>query len=540
MISVFTLDNWDAGSSPSTLALSMEPSTSHARREKFEAPTQLCRWSIHVQDIDYEPILEPEPEIEEQSEVDLQNPSSWAQWPQSASSFPKSMHESITQGSFTSLEPGGLPVAAGLITQSLDKDPNSLVVDALRFAIMAGNLELIGQLSPNRLAELADTYPLHLAAAFIDGGNSCCGVFQLFRGHLSMRMHKHVIDNLGHTVLDALMISILRSHTSVPPRDVSTSFRDTKRYPGEEKDICGRWDADSPAVRNLFRSGYSSIPTAWKHPFCHTSLQAVYHSILWVWDGTELRQPSGLFLQHCGNCGLELRLPALHSLVIVAFYLAESGRPGETMFGALTLLVGLIQMGADTSATADVSIEDILGEAEPNRCYHDRIDARSLMEKVPPAIISCWTKDCQIGWRCFLQTLRFAQNNQLESECGSDSDNESHDETCDFHEHLGAHCVSPKLGLLWACIQAELLTYRRIKDGDAWISDNFSMSALLHWLDGESAEFNTPLMEDKMMKEHNRCGWFDSDYPCCVAEEVCKEHFMNMDDFQRTSFIPQD
>lgn len=58
---------------------------------------------------------------------------------------------------------------------------------------------------------------------------------------------------MGHTVLDALMISILRSNTNVVPDHASSNFNPPNRFPGEEEVICGRWDAISPFVRALSR-----------------------------------------------------------------------------------------------------------------------------------------------------------------------------------------------------------------------------------------------------------------------------------------------
>ena len=66
----------------------------------------------------------------------------------------------------------------------------------------------------------------------------------------------------------------------------------------------------------------------------------------------------------------------------------------------------------------------------------------------------------------------------------------------------------------------------------------FSMDALQTWLEGGSSEFLTPLVESGMMEKHSPCGWFyGHDFICPVAEEVCKEHFMNMDAYDRATFL---
>jgi len=104
-----------------------------------------------------------------------------------------------------------------------------------------------------------------------------------------------------------------------------------------------------------------------------------------------------LFVRRCGNCGLELKLGPLHTLVVVAFHLAHRGMPGETLFGALAILVCLLSLGADPSLRTMISVENILGHAEPGRCCHKLIDASDLMEAVPHDFVAQWTTDCRTG-----------------------------------------------------------------------------------------------------------------------------------------------
>jgi len=87
------------------------------------------------------------------------------------------------------------------------------------------------------------------------------------------------VNPLGHTVLDTLMMGILKSHTSCSPFIVDDRLAKDKRFVGEDLDVCGRWDADSPCIRKLLSEGHLAIPPDWKHMFCHTSAQALCHSI---------------------------------------------------------------------------------------------------------------------------------------------------------------------------------------------------------------------------------------------------------------------
>ena len=63
-----------------------------------------------------------------------------------------------------------------------------------------------------------------------------------------------------HTVLDSLMITILKSHTSVTPGVVDDALRSEKRFIPEDIGICGRWDADSNCIRAHLAEGESTIP----------------------------------------------------------------------------------------------------------------------------------------------------------------------------------------------------------------------------------------------------------------------------------------
>jgi len=237
------------------------------------------------------------------------------------------------------------------------------------------------------------------------------------------------------------------------------------------------------------------------------------------------------------------------------------------MFGALAVLVCLVKLGADVSLKVTMSVEDILGTTEPGRCYHDDMTARDLMEAVPQAITEHWSSDCQTGWSCILHVLGLAKldtdqmrADELERDTGDTEDDDSEGDdsesddsniSCELEGILGymdAHndwlllpCGKPKLGTLWAAIQVELLTYRRVEDGGPWMSDYFLMDALKTWLEGKSEEFCTPLVKRGMMKNHTCCGWFHGapDFVCPVAEEVCSEYFMNMDIYNRTSYLGQ-
>src|SRR6202041_2290288 len=124
-------------------------------------------------------------------------------------------------------------------------------------------------------------YPFHLAASYLDGAGTCCGVFEeLMRFGVTGRiLQKTYESRLGHTVLDNFMITILKSHTYITPGHVEDSWKNEKNFVGVGIDICGRWDSDSTCFRRRLEQGKPTIPKSWKHKFCHTSIQTICHCI---------------------------------------------------------------------------------------------------------------------------------------------------------------------------------------------------------------------------------------------------------------------
>ncbi|KAM7198178.1 hypothetical protein V8F33_005236 [Rhypophila sp. PSN 637] len=556
------------------------------------APTQLCRWSIHISHAQASKRSGTSVESSSLSgqgdQFNIRDPGSWRKWPSEPASkegdaFATSLAQTVTEQEFSRTQGHELPLSTHLITQSVLQDAETTVADACKTSIMAGNSKLVyslcrraaqgsGHHNRDPWKKIYGIFPFHLAATYLDGGHTCCTVLSNLLGSLGCdTLFYHNIDDMGHTVFDTLLINILRSHTKVSPELVSRSFKPPDRFPGEEKDLCGRWDADTPAVRHLLERGHARIPASWKHAFCHTTAQAICHSAITIFGSPvppEINHDSGLFIRRCTECGLEFRLGPLHSIVVVAFYLASRGMPGETLFGALSVLVCLLSLGVNPTLTKEVSVAQLLNTAmQPGACYHKPMDALDLMQAVPEANVAVWTSECQTGWRCMMEIMKLAKTKGADStemliyppedrigqDGGSDSD---HDEldcgssrltqegTKSQYSLVKLQSSSPKLGIIWAAIQTELLTYRRVELGAPWTSEKFSMTALERWLTGKTQDFQTPLLWQDMMNRHSRCGWFinfmngglqryhdsaESDSVCPKAEDVCKKWIVNMD-----------
>ncbi|KAI0106361.1 hypothetical protein F4776DRAFT_675448 [Hypoxylon sp. NC0597] len=538
------------------------------------SPTQLCRWSIHYFAPDYEDIpsslSDQSDEPEEQYDID--DESTWTEWPKREldQDLTSTLTWGLQQNVFTAVQPENLPLAAHSIASAVEKSPDEMQAEAFGFAIMSRNLNIIDKaISKHRWTlpkAMLAIYPFHLAATFLDGAKTCCLVMDWLTRCLmdSSSIGVNYVDGSGHTVLDTLFITILRSHSTVPPRAVSEAFSDRARYPGQDVDPCGRWDADSPCIRRLFASGSPTIPPQWKHMFCHTSIQAVCHSISVIFylpQCPNIDIPSGLFMRRCGCCGLELKLGPLHALVLTAFYLASDGMPGENLFGMICCLVCLLTFRADPCVPAEVSIPALIGQSTTDECQHQPMNPAELATQLFSGKVQLWTRNVELGWQVLVailqQDIHHREINESEdADTLADQDpvgvvsdgtntclNEVHRLEADWEIKL-VHCGNRQLGVIWAAVQAELLTYRRLNEGDPWISPRFDMKLLLKGLRENNGECLNQLVGGggdggaARLKAHSHCGLFDAQHPGCARrEEVCTEYYANLDDWKRTTFI---
>ncbi|KAF3769774.1 hypothetical protein M406DRAFT_248280, partial [Cryphonectria parasitica EP155] len=541
-----------------------------------DPPTQLCRWSIHYKaTIKYDPIPEQDTDIEAHSadQFDVEDESTWPKW-EPYQDLSKTLAEASRDNSFTTIKCQDLPLAADKLVNTAAECESDTEVEAIGFAIMSRNtdvlLDLLDAVRYNDRA-LRDISPFHLAARFLDGAKACCNVMSLLVRSLDddCSIGVNYTDKSGLTVLDTLFISILRSHSSITPDMLGGSFAsDKSHFDGGDVDVCGRWDADSPCIRHLHVTGEATIPTGWKHMFCHTSVQAVYHCIttIFVVDWRpDINTVSGLFRRRCKGCGLELALGPIHALVFISYHLANSGLPGETLFGMLACLVCLITFRADPSLSLEISIPAILGIEEAAECQHRAFNAAELAAAVPEYIISAWTSEVQLGWSAIVQLLRHqvkhAQGStSTATKTSKDHSQASFNKSWDASKGIGGYCHhnihsyellshrkyvkcgDKQVGMIWAAIQVELLTYRRLKEDDPWLSPFFNMQDVLKGLqdhDGQGLQLLVNSRGEDMFTPFSRCGLFLwSDHPGCVrGEEACSSYCGNLDDWKRTSFI---
>lgn len=549
-------------------------STAHSPSEPsliIDPPSQLCNWSIHEPNlIKYYRIPSPIPEdaLDVEDEFDIEDESSWSKWRNLEPD--QNLTTAITNGlqnlEFTTIQDDELPLASEAIIASAAKSSDEALVEVIGFAIMSRNYDTLVELVEEEgyPKSIGKIFPFHLAAKFLDGSRACCNIMWGLVDSLEDNNSIAVIykDNSGMTVLDTLFLSILGSHTTVTPEILGDDFASTSkqtRFPCADIDICGRWDADSPCIRHLRASGEVNIPRSWKHMFCHTSVQAVCHCIttifLWPWR-PNIDTPSGLYRRRCA-CGLELTVGPLHALVITAYHLAESGLPGENLFGIISCLVCLLTVRADPCLAVDISVEAILtNNSRMEDCRHRRLNAAELVGMVPHVVVDTWSTDIQLGWKTFRAILEYAVSKSQKAVALDDiiytdgNPDESVKSHCDHKYHRWEdqanqrqiRCHDKQLGMIWAAIQVELLTYRRLGEDDTWLSPYFDMNCVLEGLQNSDGSALQRLIEShgkEGIKEFSRCGLFqDAKDPGCVRrEEACSSYYANLEDWKRTTFI---
>jgi hypothetical protein len=547
-------------------------------------PSPLCRWTIHAA---FRTRFEGEEKLGSGFEDDILAPDgeeTWSRWPESdrRQTFEEKLQDALENSKFSNIDADDLPIALVQIKKAIRRSPKEILQEGFGFSLVARNEEVFWDLLPRAAGtnfEGSGIFPFHLLTSFLDGSKTCCNLLDAALNTIAEEnnIEKLYVDNHEHTVLDNLMISILKGHTSCRPVSVDDNWVKMKRFTGEEVDVCGRWDADSECVRELFAGGHATIPIEWKHMFCHTSVQTICHCIGRLFGpvfAPPINLPSGLFTKLCQLCGMKLRLLPLHSLVLITIHLARSGCPGENLFGMLACLVCLLANGADPSLKAHISLDALMNRDTATECSHEDLDPIQLAERVPNSLMTDWTEEVTLGWQVFCSMLRYARNERRpkskrasnrrdrdeedfhvafdlpddDPEHNEDTEDEDMDWESDAEKEICPHYkdntdnfygASKVIGTLWAAIQTELVTYRRLTEDDPWISQYFDMRALLEGLNNGGL-ISIPLVEEDMMNPFCQCGRFldITDEACACVDEVCAHYFANIDsDWHRTTYI---
>jgi len=572
------------------------PSGTPGLRHTVHGPPSTCRWSIHVdvENVIGDALPEDDPSGNDWSQQNLSEP------------IEERLVGALLSNSFSDVTEAQLPVPVSKLAKAAQRSPSDLLLESLGFAIMGRSIELVQSCldkAEEQMIDIGTIHPLHIATSYLDGGKTCCLIVdRLCRFLVVQRYYKDCITNEhGHTVLDNLFLSVLRSHSSAPLSVVEGSLGERARYAGSEVDICGRWSADSHCYRSLLASGERAIPSTWKHKFCHTSIQAVWHTIFILYGTLPMlaTEQSGLFRHTCPNpsCHRRMQLGPLHALVVVAMFLATYGCADEDLFGIIACYLCMTQAGVDPLEEACLSVPQILGFQTDDICIHAEMTPSELATQLREKMSSfTFGNTVTTGWNCLVTIMRIAESagrrqTRMTSPGSNDSDSNSivgdegslgiadennlivaDEEAMDCEQdelHLdyqeehalsriefGGECYECEdraydgdlllclhnsgLGHAWAAIQAELSNYRPLDESDKWSSPYFSVEGLL-----QSLTINGPIgiayINNRMLKPYCGCGRYLEAEFLPLRQDMFTEHSSNMDGsreaWERTSFI---
>ncbi|KAI1099472.1 hypothetical protein F4804DRAFT_83677 [Jackrogersella minutella] len=251
---------------------------------------------------------------------------------------------------------------------------------------------------------------------------------------------------------------------------------------------------------------------------------------------------------------MEPKTGPLHSLILTAFYLASDGMPGENLFGMVACLVCLLTFRADPTVTAEVSIAAILGHDTVDECQHAQMNPADLASQLLMLKGEVWKDEVRLDWEVLIAILQHdIAKRQGKATTAENEDKDEYEDHChhDIHKEESderikiIYCGNQQLGTIWAAIQAEWLTYRRLREKDTWLSPCFDMRILLRGLDDNDDECLSQLAggdedaEERRLRDYSHCGFFDkAENPGCAGrEEACTSYYANLDDWERTTFI---
>jgi len=549
------------------------PNTNRLLPVPMPEPTELCRWSIHLIDNVIFDESEGEPDFQESVDINGEWPSAMFNVP-----FEQKLQESLEINSFSTADAATIPVNTIDIAKAVQRSPEELFKQSLAFAIIGRNVLLVEQLcreAGSKKIDFTDIHPYHLATTYLDGATSCCQILHLIRRFHCDKIRPNLLGPTGYTVLDNLMIAILRNHSSTLPETLDDNLRGAKRFGGEDVDICGRWDADSDCYQALLNNGTGAIPLNLKHKFCHTSAQVVCHVMIALQFNPYKCPPSGIFIKRCFTCGLKLQLPPMHTIVLTAFHLAQSGLRDEDLFGMICCVLCFTVCSKSTELELDraqISIDLLLGDDSSSLCTHESLTAAQFAKKLLAASIDSFPTSARPGWSVICQILQQIEDQYTWAMTGvppagyeDEHDEIENDSDCDFDDEVdyrkaiwwkesyllprAALCEHiefeiPRafgsnrlLGEIWAACQCELLTYRRLRKGEPWTSKRIDVGILAKCLELESAE-EIPFIREELLNNYCACGLFGGiGDEHCRRENACTEYFSNLDDWDRTTFL---
>jgi hypothetical protein len=243
--------------------------------------------------------------------------------------------------------------------------------------------------------------------------------------------------------------------------------------------------------------------------------------------------------------------------------------------------MALLFQGVSPLHESEVSLPLLLRQDDDGLCSHETLRPLDLAARIQSQFFSSWTNEVRLGWQIIVKVLEISEKQQdptgwkdrlqersryslLELDkpemplVGSpgeiceayDTDGaESQSDTtipwdpegpCYFNELDQIHLVKDeRLGNVWAVVRAEMLTYRRLEEGDPWNSENCDMKALLHYLETGDDSGIGLVAKGLISADRCPCGKFGGDgFDCLTMESASSRYFANLEDWKRITVIP--
>jgi hypothetical protein len=166
---------------------------------------------------------------------------------------------------------------------------------------------------------------------------------------------------------------------------------------------------------------------------------------------------------------------------------------------------------------------------------HRDLTPAEFADQVPDTVWASLPQSMKLGWDTLVAVLHFAEGERIDRYEGNDK--ECNKYCTDLFGNI--YWRSKHMGTLWAAIQTELVTYRRLEEGDPWLSENFNMQVVRDGALTGTGFAALPLVEKQMLRPHCRHGVFQGCYPGfpSTTEDACAFYFCNMEDWGRSNFI---
>ena len=177
-----------------------------------------------------------------------------------------------------------------------------------------------------------------------------------------------------------------------------------------------------------------------------------------------------------------MELQPLHVVVLVAFYLAESGCEDEDLFGIVAVVLSVLFVGANPLSRASISTSQLFDHeklgltdiVDLGDCDHMDLNPSQLADVIFSRYAHHWSQSCRTGWNIMRHIFRISTAEWEREEMPTMLSDCIHGGG-EYGSYFGHN---RNLLSLWNAVQTELLTYRRQSQSDPWVSKNFDMQSI--------------------------------------------------------------